>query len=133
MFTEKLETLLGLIYRQVPANTCVLPAKAEASTAPDNAGTTMASEDMNGLFVKDIAPKKLPDTKRRITAIEIYMLCPQLNATYHDSDVERFISWFSKLQMNSQLEKRMESKYRPPYIEEKPEGGDTTGDYHYTD
>lgn len=131
MFSEKLEGLLGLIYRHMPTNTgkhdiaCNqdLPAKTEAF----DVGVAMAAKEPNALSIKDLAPpQELPESKRRITAVEIYMLCPQLGTVYHDSDVERFIGWFSKLQTSSQQAGRMAYKYRPRHVIEELESISTT-------
>jgi hypothetical protein len=131
MFSEKLEGLLGLIYRHMPTNTgkhdiaCNkdLLAKAEAF----DVDVAMNAKEPNALFIKDFAlPQELPESKRRITAVEIYMLCPQLGSIYHDSDVERFIGWFSKLPMSSQRTERMANRYRPRHIGEELESISTT-------
>jgi flavorubredoxin len=82
-------------------------------------GAAMLPEEMNGLFVKDFARHirhaegfhrrymGSPEAKRlwceRAAAMDIDMLCPQHGAIYQGADVERFINWFSELQVASGL------------------------------
>ncbi|MGZ8232422.1 oxygen-binding di-iron domain-containing protein [Methylobacter tundripaludum] len=79
----------------------------------------MLPDDMNDLFVKDFDRHiqyaegfhrrfmGSPEAKRlwceRAAAMEIDMLCPQHGAVYQGADVERFINWFSELQVGSGL------------------------------
>lgn len=82
-------------------------------------GAAMLPETMNELFVKDfdrhIGYAKgfhqrwmgSPEAKRlwceRVAAMKIDMLCPQHGAIYQGRDVERFINWFSELQVGTGL------------------------------
>lgn len=82
-------------------------------------GAAMLPDDMNDLFVKDFDRHiqyaegfhrrfmGSPEAKRlwceRAAAMEIDMLCPQHGAIYQGADVERFINWFSELQVGSGL------------------------------
>lgn len=83
-----------------------------------NVGAAMLKEDMNGLFVKDFDRYirytedfhhcwiRSPETKRLwcecVAAMDIDMLYPQHGAIYQGADVERFINWFSELQVGPQ-------------------------------
>ncbi len=82
-------------------------------------GAAMLPEDMNNLFVKDFDSHiryadgfhrrfmGSPEAKRlwceRAAAMQIDMLCPQHGAIYQGADVERFINWFSELQVGAGL------------------------------
>jgi flavorubredoxin len=82
-------------------------------------GAAMLPEELNGLFVKDFSRHiryaegfhrrwmGSPEAKRlwceRVAAMKIDMLCPQHGAIYQGADVERFINWFSELQVGSGL------------------------------
>jgi flavorubredoxin len=82
-------------------------------------GSAMLPDDMNGLFVKDFGRHihhaenfhkrwmGSPEAKRlwceRVSGMDIDMLCPQHGAIYQGPDVERFINWFSELQVGSGL------------------------------
>jgi len=82
-------------------------------------GAAMLPEDMSGLFVKDFDRHisyaegfhrrwmGSPEAKRlwceRAANMKIDMLCPQHGAIYQGADVERFINWFSELQVGSGL------------------------------
>ncbi len=82
-------------------------------------GAAMLPEELNGLFVKDFDRHiryaegfhrrwmGSPEAQRlwceRVAAMEIDMLCPQHGAIYQGADVERFINWFSELQVGSGL------------------------------
>lgn len=82
-------------------------------------GAAMLPEELNGLFVKDFDRHirhaegfhrrfmGSPEAKRlwceRVAAMEIDMLCPQHGAIYQGADVNRFINWFSELQVGSGL------------------------------
>ncbi|HEY8158829.1 MAG TPA: MBL fold metallo-hydrolase [Methylobacter sp.] len=82
-------------------------------------GAAMLPEELNGLFVKDFDRHILyaegfhrrwmgsPEAKRlwceRVATMKIDMLCPQHGAIYQGADVERFINWFSELQVGSGL------------------------------
>ncbi|MFZ2405402.1 MAG: hypothetical protein WAW41_09725 [Methylobacter sp.] len=131
MFSEKMKRLLGVIYRQLAsvgkrdtAGNRDLLTKTEAYVLPG---------DINDLFVKDfdlhihytdgLHPRRmeLPEAKRRITAVEIYMLCPRLGAIHHGSDAERFINWFSELQMDQQCARRMAYQHGPRNVRLKLE------------
>lgn len=89
----------------------------------------MVLKDMNDLFVKDCelhiryaegfhcrwmgAPNNRRLQYERITAVEIYMLCPQLGAIHHGQDIERFINWFSESQVSLQGRGRIEYNTAP--------------------
>jgi flavorubredoxin len=80
-----------------------------------NVGAAILTEDMTSVFVKDFDRYirytkdfhpcwiKSPETKRLwcecVAAMDIDMLYPQHGAIYQGADVERFINWFSELQM----------------------------------
>lgn len=82
-------------------------------------GAAMLPVDMNGLFVtnfeRHITYAKYfhqrwmgsMDAKRiwceRVSKMKIDMLCPQHGAIYQGADVERFINWFSELQVGTGL------------------------------
>ncbi len=82
-------------------------------------GVAMLPEDMSGLFVKDFDRHihyaegfhrrwmGSPEAKRlwceRVSTMQIDMLCPQHGAIYQGADVERFINWFSELQVGTGL------------------------------
>lgn len=82
-------------------------------------GAAMLPEDMNDLFVKDFDRHiryaegfhrrfmGSQEAKRlwceRVANMKIDMLCPQHGAIYQGADVERFIDWFSQLQVGSGL------------------------------
>jgi flavorubredoxin len=82
-------------------------------------GAAMLPEDMSGLFVKDFDRHihyaegfhrrwmGSPEAKRlwceRVSNMKIDMLCPQHGAIYQGADVERFINWFSELQVGTGL------------------------------
>lgn len=82
-------------------------------------GAAMLPEDMSGLFVKDFDRHihyaegfhrrwmGSPEAKRlwceRVSNMRIDMLCPQHGAIYQGADVERFINWFSELQVGTGL------------------------------
>ncbi|MDP1773672.1 MAG: MBL fold metallo-hydrolase [Methylobacter sp.] len=82
-------------------------------------GAAMLPEELNGLFVKDFDRHiryaegfhrrwmGSPEAQRlwceRVAAMKIDMLCPQHGAIYQGADVERFINWFSELQVGSGL------------------------------
>ena len=82
-------------------------------------GAAMLPEELNGLFVKDFDRHipyaegfhrrwmGSPEAKRlwceRVATMKIDMLCPQHGAIYQGADVERFINWFSELQVGSGL------------------------------
>jgi flavorubredoxin len=82
-------------------------------------GAAMLPEDMNDLFVKDFDRHiryaegfhrrfmGSPEAKRlwceRAANMQIDMLCPQHGAIYQGADVERFINWFSELQVGTGL------------------------------
>lgn len=82
-------------------------------------GAAMLPDDMNNLFVKDfdrhihyaegfhrrwmgsVEAKRL--WCERASTMNIDMLCPQHGAIYQGADVERFINWFSELQVGTGL------------------------------
>ncbi|MDI1276170.1 MBL fold metallo-hydrolase [Methylobacter sp.] len=82
-------------------------------------GAAMLPEELGGLFVKDFDRHiryaegfhrrwmGSPEAKRlwceRVATMKIDMLCPQHGAIYQGADVERFINWFSELQVGSGL------------------------------
>jgi flavorubredoxin len=82
-------------------------------------GAAMLPEDMNDLFVKDFDRHirhaegfhcrwmGSAEAKRlwceRVATMKIDMLCPQHGSIYQGADVERFINWFSELQVGSGL------------------------------
>lgn len=82
-------------------------------------GAALLPQDMDGLFVKDFDRHirfaegfhrrwmGSPEAKRlwceRVAAMNIDMLCPQHGAIYQGADIERFINWFSELQVGSGL------------------------------
>jgi flavorubredoxin len=82
-------------------------------------GAAMLPEELNGLFVKDFDRHiryaegfhrrfmGSPEAKRlwceRAAGMNIDMLCPQHGAIYQGADVERFINWFSELQVGTGL------------------------------
>ncbi|MGZ5008634.1 MAG: oxygen-binding di-iron domain-containing protein [Methylobacter sp.] len=82
-------------------------------------GAAMLPGNMNDLFVKDFDRHiryaqdfhcrwmGSPEAKRlwceRAAAMDIDMLCPQHGAIYQGADVERFINWFSELQVGTGL------------------------------
>jgi flavorubredoxin len=82
-------------------------------------GAAMLPENMSGLFVKDFDRHiryaegfhrrfmESQEAKRqwceRLATMEIDMLCPQHGAIYQGADVERFINWFSELQVGTGL------------------------------
>ncbi len=123
MFSEKMKRLLGAIYRQLTS-----VGKRDSGDNRDlltKTETYVFPEDMNDLFVKDFdlhihyaegfhqRRMELPEAKQRITAVEIYMLCPRLGAIHHGSDAERFINWFSGLQVDPQRTRRLAYQHRP--------------------
>ncbi|TAK65201.1 MBL fold metallo-hydrolase [Methylobacter sp.] len=82
-------------------------------------GSAMLPEELNALFVKDFDRHihyaegfhkrwmGSPEAKRlwceRVAVMDIDMLCPQHGAIYQGADVDRFINWFSELQVGSGL------------------------------
>ncbi len=82
-------------------------------------GAAILPEDMNSLFVKEFSRHiryaegfhrrwmGSPAAKNlwceRVAALKIDMLCPQHGAIYQGADVDRFINWFSELQVGSGL------------------------------
>lgn len=92
-------------------------------------GAAILPKESNGLFVKnfdrhiryaeDFYRRWMwwPKAKRlwceRVAAMEIDMLCPQHGSIYQGADVERFINWFSELQVGAKPAGRMEYKNRP--------------------
>lgn len=86
----------------------------------------MVLEDMNSLLI-GFNNMPYPDGSHphpvarrlryeRVVAIEVYMLCPQHGGLFQGPDVERFASWVSEPQADTQPIKQMEHEHGPGHI-----------------